>query len=90
MLDEAPYLRASAVAELAAPDDLDFATLPADSPELNPVKECRRQLRASLSNRFFDSLDQLRTVIDTALDQLSIPKVTTPTTEVVGFLLESL
>ncbi|MDB9250714.1 IS630 family transposase, partial [Halorubrum ezzemoulense] len=30
---------------------------------------------AALSNRFFDSLDELTTAIDSALDQLSIPKV---------------
>jgi hypothetical protein len=29
----------------------------------------------ALSNRFFDSLDELTTAIETALDQLSIPKV---------------
>ncbi|MDB2242430.1 IS630 family transposase, partial [Halorubrum ezzemoulense] len=32
-------------------------------------------LQAALSNRFFDSLDELTTAIDSALDQLSIPKV---------------
>ncbi|MDB9234889.1 IS630 family transposase, partial [Halorubrum ezzemoulense] len=31
--------------------------------------------QAALSNRFFDSLDELTTAIDSALDQLSIPKV---------------
>ncbi|REA00135.1 IS630 family transposase, partial [Haloferax sp. Atlit-6N] len=33
------------------------------------------QLQAALSNRFFDSLDELTTAIDTALEQLSVPKV---------------
>jgi len=42
--------------------------------ELNPVEECWRQLQDALSNRFFDSLDELTTAIDTALDQLSLPK----------------
>jgi transposase len=50
-------------------------TLPAYSPELNPVEECWRQLQDALSNRFFDSLEQLTTAIDTALDQLSLPNV---------------
>jgi len=45
------------------------------SPELNPVEECWRQLQAGLSNRFFDSLDELTTAIDTALEQRSVPKV---------------
>ena len=75
VLDGAPYFQASAVTDLAARDDLVFVTLPAYSPELNPVEECWRQLQAALSNRFFESLDDLTTAIDTALDQLSIPKV---------------
>jgi hypothetical protein len=33
------------------------------------------QLQDALSNRFFDSLDELTTAIDTALDQPSLPKV---------------
>ena len=75
VLDGAPYFQASAVTDLAARDDLAFVTLPAYSPELNPVEECWRQLQSALSNRFFDSLPELTTAIDTALDQLSLPKV---------------
>lgn len=75
VLDGAPYFQASAVTDLADRDDLAFVTLPSYSPELNPVEECWRQLQASLSNRFFDSLDELTTAIDTTLDQLSTPKV---------------
>ena len=75
VLDGAPYFRASAVTDLAARDDLAFVTLPAYSPELNPVEECWRQLQAALSNRFFDSLTELTTAIDTAIDQLSVPNV---------------
>jgi transposase len=50
-------------------------TLPAYSTELNPVEEYWKQLQASLSNRFFDLLDELTTAIDIVLEQLSIPKV---------------
>ncbi|AHG01872.1 hypothetical protein HALLA_00845 (plasmid) [Halostagnicola larsenii XH-48] len=73
VLDGAPYFQASAVTDLAARDDLDFVTLPAYSPELNPVEECWRQLQVALSNRFFESLDDLTMAIDSVLDQLSIP-----------------
>lgn len=73
VLDGPPYFRASGVTDLADRDDPAFVTAPACSSELNPVEECWRQLLTSLSNRFFDSLDELRTAIDTALDQLSIP-----------------
>lgn len=67
--------RASAVTDLAAPDDLAFVALPAYSPGLNPVEECWRPLQSALSNRVFGSLAELTTAIDTALDQLSIPKL---------------
>ncbi|ELZ06105.1 transposase [Natrialba asiatica DSM 12278] len=63
VLDRVPYFQASVV------------TLLAYSPELNPVEECWRQLQSALSNRFFDSLSEVTTAIDTALDQLSIPKM---------------
>jgi len=75
VLDGASYFQAAAVTDLADRDDLGFVTLPSYSPDLNPVEECWRQLQASLSNRFFESLDELTTAIDTALDQISIPKV---------------
>ncbi len=71
MLGGVPYFLASAVTDLAARDDLVFVTLPAYSPELNPVEECWRQFQAALSNRFFDSLTDLTT----AIDQLSVAKV---------------
>lgn len=75
VLNGTPYLQALAVTDLTARDDLTFVTLPAYSPELNPIEECWRQLQTALSNRFFDSLSELTTVIDTALDQLSVPEV---------------
>lgn len=73
VLDGAPYFRASVVTDLADRDDLDLVRLPAYSPELNPVEECWRQLTDALSNRLFDSLEQLNTAIDTALDHISVP-----------------
>ncbi len=75
VLDGALYFQTSAVTDLAVRDDLAFVTLPAYSPELNPVEECWRQLQADFSNRFFDSLTELTIAIDTALDQFSIPRV---------------
>ena len=75
VLDGAPYFRASAVTDLAARDDLEFVQLPAYTPELNPVEECWRQLKQTLSNRLFDSLDELTSAIDHALEQLSVPDV---------------
>ncbi|ELY96176.1 transposase [Natrialba hulunbeirensis JCM 10989] len=63
MLDGAPYFQATAVTDLTARDDLDSVTLPAYSPELNPVAECWRDLQAALSNHFFESLDGLTTAL---------------------------
>ncbi len=74
VLNGAPYFRASAVTDLAARDALALVRLPAYSPELNPVEECWIQLQSALSNQFFDSLSELTTAVDTALDRLSIPK----------------
>jgi transposase len=74
-LDGAPYFQASVVTDLVARDDPAFVTFSPYSPELNPVEECWRQLQTALSNRFFDSLDELTTAIDAALDPLSLPKV---------------
>jgi len=70
-----PYSQASTVTDLAARDDLAFVTFPSYSPELNPAEECWRQLHDAPSNRFFDSLDELTTAIDTALDQLPLSQV---------------
>jgi transposase len=75
VLDGAPYFQASVVTDLAARDNPAFVTLPSYSPELNPVEECWRQLQPTLSNCFFDLLDELTTAIDTALDQLSTPNM---------------
>jgi len=75
VLDGAPYFQASVVTGRQVRDDLAFVTLPSYSPELNPVEECWRQLQNALNNRFFDSLNNLTTAIDTALDQLSLTKV---------------
>jgi hypothetical protein len=75
VLDGMPYFRASAVTDPAARDDFVFVRFPAYSSELNSVEECWRQFQSALSNRFFDSLPELTTAIDTTLDQLSLPKV---------------
>jgi len=75
VLDGVPYFQTSAVTDLAARDDLALVTFPSYSLEVNPVEEWWRQLQASLSDRFFNSLEEMMTAIDTALGQLSIPKV---------------
>ena len=73
--DGTPHAQASAVTDLATRDDLAPARSPPYSPDSNPLEECRRRLHKTLGNRWYDSLDELTTVIDTALDQLSVPEV---------------
>ncbi len=75
VLDRAPCFQAPDVTSRQVRDDLNFVTLPAYSPDLNPSEECWRQLQAALSTRFFESLNKLTAAIDTALDQISIPGV---------------
>jgi len=60
---------------LAACDGFAFVTFPASSSELAFVEGCWRQVQDVLSKRLFDSLEELTTAIDTALDQSSPPKV---------------
>ena len=74
VFDGAAYFQ-SAVTDLADHDDLVFVPLLSVSPKLKPVEERWKQVQALLSNRLFDSPDELATAIDTALDQLSVPKV---------------
>jgi len=73
VLDGASYFRASVVTDLQERDDFTLVYLPPYSPELNPVEECWRQLTAALGNRFFESLDELTTAVDHALDRISVP-----------------
>jgi hypothetical protein len=68
LLDGAPYFQVSAVMDPAAGDDPAFVTSQAYSPELNRIEECWRQLQTFLSKRFSDSLGELTTAIDTALN----------------------
>jgi transposase len=73
VLDGAPYFRSSTVTELEDRDDLDFVRLPPYSPDMNPVEECWRQLKATLKNRFFEDLPDLKQAIQRGLDDISTP-----------------
>ncbi len=52
--------------------DLVLVKSPAYTSELDPVEACWRQLKAALGNRFFESLDELNTATDKALDRVTI------------------
>jgi transposase len=40
---------------------------------MNPVEECWRQLKASLKNRFFEDLPELKQAIQRGLEEISTP-----------------
>ena len=71
VLDGAPYFRASKVTELEERDGLEFVRLPPYSPDMNPVEECWRQLKASLKNRFYEDLSELKAAIRRGLNDIS-------------------
>ena len=75
VLGGASYFRASTVTDLANRDGIGFVQLPAYRPELNLDEECWRQLKAALGNRYFESIEERTTTIDSALNQLSLPKM---------------
>jgi len=63
------------------PQNLVGLPLPAYSPELNPAEQVFRLLRAKLSNRVFDSLDQMENELSNAVaifqqDRISIQRLT--------------
>ena len=73
VLDGAPYFQAAKVTDLADRDDIEFVRLPPYSPDLNPVKECWRQLKERLRNRFFESKEELEAAIQEGLTTISTP-----------------
>ena len=74
VLDGAPYFRSSEVTELEERDELEFGQLPPYSPDLNPVEECWRQLKATLKNWLLEDLPELKQAIQRGLDGISTPK----------------
>lgn len=72
VLDRSSYFRASQVQELANRDGIEFVQLPAYQPDLNPVEKCCRQLESALGNKYFESIEELTTTIDSSFDQFNI------------------
>lgn len=75
VLDNAAYFASNQVAEFVEESKLKATYLPTGSPDMNPVEECWRQLKRSLGNRFFQSLDELRTEAFDALEAVSPPEL---------------
>jgi transposase len=73
VLDNAVYFASNKVAEFVDNSKLEVTSLPTGSPDLNPVEECWRQFKRQLGNRFFQSIDELRTDALDALDEITPP-----------------
>lgn len=76
LLDIASYFKSQQVQDFIEETEIEVTYFPRGSPDLNPVEECWRQLKHSLGNRFFSSIDELRPAIFNALDQVNPPEIT--------------
>jgi len=63
LLDNASYFRSQQVHDSVEETQTEVTYFPRGSPDLNPVEECWRQLKRSLGNRFFGSIDELRPAV---------------------------
>ena len=75
VMDNATYFTSNAVHEFIADSKMTVTHLPVGSPDMNPVEECWRQLKATLGNQLFDSVDDLLPAIWTALEHVSLPEI---------------
>jgi transposase len=75
LLDQATYFTAEAVKDFAADEPIELVYFPTGPPNLNPTKEYWRQLKQALGNRYFGTLDEIRSAIWSALDTISPPGI---------------
>jgi transposase len=75
VLDKGTYFTANKVTEFMEETEIELLYLPTGMAKLNPTEECWRQLRSALGNRYFDSLDELRTGIRSALETINPPGI---------------
>ena len=71
VLDKGSYFTANKVREFVEKSKIELLYLPTGIAKLNPTEECWRQLRLALGNRFFGSVDELRTGIRSALETIN-------------------
>jgi transposase len=76
LLDNASYFKSKKVREFIDNTEIEVTYFPRGSPDLNPVEECWRQLKRTLGNRFFGSIDELRPAMTAAIEQINPPQIT--------------
>lgn len=71
LLANAQYFTSQQVREFIENSVLKVTYLSNGSPDMNPVEECWRQFIQRLGIRFFETLDELRPPVWTALDAIT-------------------
>jgi transposase len=75
ILDNAMYFTSRKVTEFVENSAIKVTYLPTGSPGMNPMEECWRQVKRALGNRFFQSIEELRPAVWSALRDLSPPNI---------------
>jgi transposase len=75
LLDQATYFTARAVKDFAADEPIELVYFPTGSPDLNPTEEYWKRLKQALGNRYFGTLDEIRSAVWSALDTIDPPGV---------------
>jgi len=75
VLDNAPYFIAKALKKQAAKDGLLLEYLPSHAPEMNPLENCWRQIKAARANRLFLTIEEVTQFLRTAISRLTVPQV---------------
>ena len=75
MLDQATYFTAAAVKDFAAEEPIELVYFPTGSPDLNPTEEYWKRLKQALGNRYFGTLDEIRSAVWSALETIDPPGV---------------
>jgi transposase len=75
VLDNAPYFIAKDLKKQAAADGLLLEYLPSYAPEMNPLENCWRQLKAARRNRLFGTIDDVKRFLTATIPKLTPPPV---------------
>lgn len=73
VLDKGSYFTAKKVKQFAENSKIELLYLPTGMAKLNPTEECWRQLRSALGNRYFGEIDELRSGIRSAMEEIDPP-----------------
>ena len=63
LLDQAMSFTVEAMKDVAADEPIELVYFPIGSPDLNPTEEYWRRLKQVLGNRYFDSLNEIRSAV---------------------------